>query len=52
VAAAVSGRASFDSPIEVRLPGGPLSLRVSRETLAVSMRGPARLVFVGEVRTP
>ena len=52
VAAAVSGRAPFDAPIEVRLPGGPLSLSVQRETLAVSMRGPARLVFVGEVRTP
>ena len=52
VAAAVSGRAPFDTPIEVRLPGGPLSLRVQRETLAVTMRGPARLVFVGEVRTP
>jgi diaminopimelate epimerase len=50
VAAAVSGRAPFDTPIRVGLPGGDLEISVRRETLAVTMRGPARLVFTGEVR--
>ena len=50
VAAALSGRSPFDSPIRVNLPGGALEITVRRETLAVTMRGPARLVFAGEVR--
>jgi diaminopimelate epimerase len=49
VAAVVSGRVPFDEPVIVRLPGGPLELTVERETLAVRMRGPARMVFVGHV---
>lgn len=49
VMAAVSGRAPFDEPMEVKLPGGPLSLVVARETLEVTLRGPARLVFSGQV---
>jgi diaminopimelate epimerase len=49
VAAAVQGRVPFDAPVEVRLPGGPLQITVARETLAVSLRGPARRVFGGEV---
>jgi diaminopimelate epimerase len=49
VMAAVSGRASFDEPIEVLLPGGPLSIVVAKETLEVTLRGPARLVFSGQV---
>jgi diaminopimelate epimerase len=49
VAAARQGRVPFDAEIEVRLPGGPLHITVARETLDVTMRGPARRVFSGEV---
>jgi diaminopimelate epimerase len=49
VAAAREGRVPFDTEIEVRLPGGSLHVSVARETLDVTMRGPARLVFAGEV---
>jgi diaminopimelate epimerase len=48
-AAARQGRVPFDTEIEVRLPGGPLHITVTRETLDVTMRGPARRVFSGEV---
>jgi diaminopimelate epimerase len=50
--AALSGRADFDAPMTIRLPGGPLELSVSRADLAVTLRGPARFVFAGEVPTP
>jgi diaminopimelate epimerase len=50
VAAARQGRVPFDTEIEVTLPGGPLHITVSRETLDVTMRGPAKRVFAGEVR--
>jgi diaminopimelate epimerase len=49
VAAAVGKRVPFDEPVEVRLPGGPLLIAVTREKLAVSLRGPARRVYTGEV---
>ena len=49
VAAARQGRVPFDTEVEVRLPGGPLHIAVARETLEVTMRGPARRVFSGEV---
>jgi diaminopimelate epimerase len=51
-AACLLRRRSFDEFVEVRLPGGPLRIRVQRETLAATMRGPARLVFEGEVTLP
>jgi diaminopimelate epimerase len=50
--AAIEGRAPYDAPITVRLPGGPLELTVRREDLAVTLRGPARFVFSGEVPDP
>jgi diaminopimelate epimerase len=50
VAAARQGRVPFDTEIAVRLPGGVLHITVARETLDVTMRGPARQVFSGEVR--
>jgi len=50
--AALLGRAPYDSPITLRLPGGPLWLSVRREDLAVTLRGPARFVFSGEVPDP
>jgi diaminopimelate epimerase len=49
VAAAASGLTRFGEPVEVRLPGGSLSVIVEEGTLAVTMRGPARLVFAGQV---
>lgn len=50
--AALSGRAPYETPITLRLPGGPLELTVAREDLSVTLRGPARYVFSGEVPTP
>jgi len=50
VAAARQGRVPFDEAIEVRLPGGALHITVARESLAVTMSGPARPVFSCEVR--
>lgn len=50
VAAALAGQSPFDTPVEVRLPGGPLEISVAREDLAVHMRGPARLVFSGRMQ--
>jgi diaminopimelate epimerase len=50
VAAARQNRVPFDTEIEVRLPGGPLAIAVATPTLDVTMRGPARHVFSGEVR--
>jgi diaminopimelate epimerase len=48
-AAAVAGDdAARGSPISVRLPGGELTLRVDADN-RVRMRGPAELVFVGEL---
>jgi diaminopimelate epimerase len=51
-AACLARRRSFDEFVEVRLPGGSLRIRVQRGTLATTMRGPARLVFEGEVALP
>jgi diaminopimelate epimerase len=50
--AALLGRAPYDSPITLRLPGGPLELTVRHDDLAVTLRGPARFVFSGEVPDP
>lgn len=50
--AALTGRAPFDEPIVVQLPGGSLRLTVRPGSLAVSLRGPARFVFSGEVVEP
>jgi len=51
-AACLARRRSFGEFVEVRLPGGPLRIRVEHGTLAATMRGPARLVFEGEVTLP
>ncbi len=47
--ASARGLLPSDAAIEVRLPGGALSLRVDGRDGAVSMRGPARFVFAGEI---
>jgi len=49
VAAAATGLTRFGEPVEVRLPGGSLSVTVEEGSLSVTMRGPARLVFSGQV---
>jgi diaminopimelate epimerase len=46
-AAVAQGLASPDGPITVELPGGPLVLRLADG--ALRMRGPAELVFFGEL---
>ena len=52
VAAARSGRVGFGVPVSVKLPGGRLEIRVDADDLEVSMRGPARRVFSGELDEP
>ncbi|HEX4381999.1 MAG TPA: diaminopimelate epimerase [Myxococcales bacterium] len=47
-AAVARGEAKRDEEIEVQLPGGSLFLRVGQDN-HVLMRGPAKLVFVGEL---
>ncbi len=49
VAAATTGLARFGVPVEVRLPGGSLYVTVDEKTLNATMRGPARMVFSGQV---
>lgn len=48
-AACDAGRARYDQPIRVHLPGGALEITVAAGTRALRMKGPARRVFVGEV---
>jgi diaminopimelate epimerase len=47
IAAVETGRARRGVPIEVRLPGGALSIKVADPDQPVSMTGPARYVFEG-----
>jgi diaminopimelate epimerase len=49
VAAATTGRAPFDRPMVVALPGGDLHLTVAEGSLDVTLEGPARHVFSGQV---
>ena len=49
VAAVETGRAPRHQPIEVRLPGGPLRIRVGERGERISMTGPARRVFTGQL---
>jgi diaminopimelate epimerase len=51
-AACERGLAPWGAPIRVALPGGELEITVDAETHALSMRGPARRVFRGEVVLP
>jgi diaminopimelate epimerase len=51
-AACLDGKRSFGEPIVVRLPGGSLRVCVEKDSQRVTMRGPARLVFEGEVTLP
>ncbi len=49
VAASVKGLIPFEKDIEVRLPGGSLTIRVAGDLSTVRMRGPANRVFKGEI---
>ena len=49
VAAARAGRIPYDTPVQVHLPGGPLTISVAAESLQVTMTGPARHVFSGRL---
>ena len=51
VALTLSGRAAHDRVLRIHLPGGPLELSVAQGSLAVMLRGPARRVFSGQVRS-
>ena len=48
-AAARAGRAPYDEPVTVRLPGGELSVKVERTSTKLWLTGPARLVFQGRL---
>ncbi len=48
-AACDEGLTAFGEPVTVELPGGALTITVDRATRAVTMTGPARCVFQGEV---
>jgi diaminopimelate epimerase len=48
-AAALKGLVSFDTPIDVHLPGGWLKITVNRDLKYVLMEGPAELVYEGNV---
>jgi len=48
-AALAQGLAPYGRDVLVRLPGGPLVLRQDRAGASITMTGPARVAFVGEV---
>ncbi len=50
VAAALSGKVPFDTPIDVHLPGGWLKITVDSKLGYVLMEGPAVLVFEGNIQ--
>jgi len=49
VAAALLGKAKFDEEVQVSLPGGSLWIKVWKDLSKVTMRGPAELVFEGQI---
>lgn len=51
-AAIAEGLAPYARDVVVRLPGGPLMLRQDRAGGSITMTGPARVAFVGEVEVP
>ena len=50
VAAVRRGDVRPETPVEVRLPGGALTISVSADLARVTMRGPAERVFAGEAQ--
>ncbi|MBZ5713028.1 diaminopimelate epimerase [Nannocystis pusilla] len=51
-AAIAQGLAPHGRDVVVRLPGGPLVLRQDRAGASITMTGPARVAFVGQVEVP
>jgi diaminopimelate epimerase len=51
-ALALAGFAPYGSPIQIRLPGGPLEVTITQGTLAVRLQGPAQRVFSGRLTEP
>jgi diaminopimelate epimerase len=49
VAAARAGLAEFGKPLKIELPGGILEITVQKSDLLVSLAGPARRVFEGDL---
>ncbi|OPX60993.1 MAG: Diaminopimelate epimerase [Methanomassiliicoccales archaeon PtaB.Bin134] len=49
VAAALLGKVRFDEEVQVRLPGGSLWIKVWKDLSRVTMRGPAALVYQGQM---
>jgi diaminopimelate epimerase len=49
VAAALLNKVKFDQEVQVRLPGGSLWIKVWKDLSKVTMRGPAALVFEGQM---
>jgi len=49
VAASLLGKAKFDEEVQVSLPGGSLWIKVWKDLSKVTMRGPAELVFEGQM---
>lgn len=49
VAAVLNGYVSGGAPVEVRLPGGWLTVKIERDLECVYMEGPAALVAYGEI---
>src|SRR5262249_954187 len=47
----LSGFAPYESPIQIRLPGGPLEVSVGSD-LSVRLQGPAQRVFAGRLSEP
>lgn len=48
-AAALNGLVPFDTPVDVRLPGGWLKITVDKALKYVYMEGPAQLVYEGSI---
>lgn len=48
-AAALNGMIPFDTPVDVRLPGGWLKVTVDKDLRYVHMEGPAELVYEGSI---
>ena len=49
VAAALNGLVPFDTPVDVRLPGGWLKITADSKLGYVLMEGPAELVYTGDI---
>ena len=49
MAAALNGLVPFDTPVDVRLPGGWLKINASSKLDRVLMEGPAELVYEGNI---